>query len=115
MKQKITILKRIILFISYLIPVFGWMIPLYFAPKNETMQSHGRQGFILTMIFIINIVFYFLISRLIPIQYKKIEILIWALIIGIYALTILFFAFLVLFRAKEKLPVIGRLSDKLAL
>lgn len=106
---------RLVAFFGYLIPVIGWMIPLFFASKNETLQHHGRQGFLLVSLFLINAVFYYFMTRLIPIQYEIVEKIFWLMICAIYLVLTMVFAFRSLFSKNADMPLVARFSKELPL
>ena len=108
-------LKRLLVFFGYLIPIFGWMLPIYLNKKDKTLNRHGKQAFLITVALISNSIFYLLLSRLIPIQYKKLELLFWGLIAFIYFIIAIFSGFKSLISLNFKLPLFTKIADKLPL
>ena len=104
---------RIIAFLGYIIPVIGWMIPLFCAAKNETLQHHGRQGFLLVSLFLFNAIFYYFITRLIPIQYEIVERIFWLAICVIYLVLTIIFALRSLFSKNADMPLVAKFSKAL--
>lgn len=107
--------NRLLAFLGFIIPVFGWMIPMYCKPKNDIIQHLARQSFTLTSILIINAVVYYLISRLIPIQYRFVEVSIWLIIIGLYLILSIYFSFKALFGKKSDLSFLSKISKSIPL
>ncbi len=115
MNNEITFPQKIVAFLGYIIPLIGWWIPLYLAPKNQTLQYHGRQGFIITLTFLINAVFFYLLSRIIPIQFDGIVNILWIVLACVYAVVILTAGIKSLFCKKADLFLFGKIADILPL
>lgn len=115
MKNDISFPKRLVAFIGYLIPVIGWWIPLYLAPNDETLQFHGKQSFIITVTSIFNVIIFYLISRIIPIQFDVVVDVAWVVLLTVYAALILISALKALISKNANLYLFGKIAKQLPL
>ncbi len=115
MNNDINFGKRLFAMFGYLIPIFGWWLPLYITRKDRVMQYHGKQSFIITFAFLINGAFIYLISRIIPLQFDFIMKITWLTFLGIYALVLITAILKTLFFKKINMPLFGKIVEKLPL
>jgi uncharacterized membrane protein len=106
---------RLTVFAGYIIPVFGWMIPMYIFRKDEDVSFHARQSFILSVIFIINLILMFFIDKSMPIQYDYVANIFYLFLIFVYSAILFLCALKVIITGKASLPVINDLALRLPL
>ena len=69
---------------SYLIPLIGWVIPLYLKKENKFCQFHAKQGFFLAVICVIIALLLNFINIFVPRDWRILRFVIVFAIYGVY-------------------------------